>query len=107
MAAVGQGNFESALRENLALALSDELDDQAINGAGGNSGADLNGILAALTAPADPTAVADFNAFASAHAAGIDGLWAHMLRDVLQKRRASSSTTGKRSISLGCSEAAG
>ena len=35
MAAVGQGSFESVLRENLALVLSDELDDQAINGAGG------------------------------------------------------------------------
>ena len=29
--AVGQANFESILRENLSLALSDELDDQAIN----------------------------------------------------------------------------
>ena len=34
IAAVGQANFESILRENLALALSDELDDQAINGNG-------------------------------------------------------------------------
>ena len=82
VAAVGQGNFESVLRENLALVLSDELDDQAINGAGGNSGADLNGILQALTDPSDPTAVADFNAFASAHAGGVDGLWAATIKDV-------------------------
>ena len=87
VAAVGQGNFESALRENLALALSDELDDQAINGGGGNSGADLNGILAALTAPADPTAVADFNAFASAHAGGVDGLWANTIKGRFNRRR--------------------
>ena len=45
VAAVGQANFESILRENLSLVLSDELDDQAINGAAGNSGADLKGIL--------------------------------------------------------------
>ena len=34
IAAVGQANFESILRENLALALSDQLDDQVINGNG-------------------------------------------------------------------------
>ena len=34
IAAVGQDNFESILRENLSLALSDQLDDQAINGNG-------------------------------------------------------------------------
>ncbi len=34
IAAVGQQNFEAALRENVSLALSDELDDQAINGDG-------------------------------------------------------------------------
>ena len=34
IAAVGQANFESILRENLSLALSDELDDQTINGNG-------------------------------------------------------------------------
>ena len=49
VAAVGQANFESILRENLSLVLSDELDDQAINGAGGNSNADLKGIFNGLT----------------------------------------------------------
>ena len=34
IATVGQANFESILRENLALALSDQLDDQVINGNG-------------------------------------------------------------------------
>ena len=34
VAAVGQANFESILRENLSLVLSDELDKQAINGDG-------------------------------------------------------------------------
>ena len=82
VAAVGQANFESILRENLSLVLSDALDDQAINGAGGNSGADLIGILQRLTDPSAPSAVADFDAFAAAHAGGIDGLWASTLKDV-------------------------
>ena len=82
VAAVGQANFESILRENLSLVLSDALDDQAINGAGGNSGADLIGILQRLTDPSAPSAVADFDAFAAAHAGGIDGLWANTLKDV-------------------------
>ena len=82
IAAVGQANFESILRENLALVLSDALDDQVINGSGGNSGADLIGIFERLTDPSDPTAVADFDAFAAAHAAGIDGLWSSTLSEV-------------------------
>lgn len=82
VAAVGQANFESILRENLSLVLSDELDDQAINGAGGNSGADLEGILHALTDPQDPTPVVDFDAFVASFAGGVDGLWANTLKDV-------------------------
>ena len=82
VASVGQKNFESALRENLSLVLSDALDDQIINGEGGNSGADLIGIFERLTDPSDPTAVADFDAFAAAHAGGIDGLWASTLKEV-------------------------
>ena len=83
VAAVGQANFESILRENLSLVLSDALDFQAINGAGGNSGSDLIGIFERLTDPtAAPSTVADFDVFASAHAGGIDGLWANTLKDV-------------------------
>ena len=82
VAAVGQANFEPILRENLSLVLSDALDDQAINGAGGNSGADLMGVLQWLTDPSAPSAVADLDAFTSAHAGGIDGLWASTLKDV-------------------------
>ena len=80
VAAVGQANFESILRENLALVLSDELDKQAINGNG--TAPNLTGILARLTDPTDPTDVATFDAFAAAHADGIDGLWANTLKDV-------------------------
>ena len=80
IAAVGQANFESILRENLSLALADALDNQAINGAGTNN--DLVGIFERLTDPGAPSAIADFDAFAAAHAGGIDGLWANMLTEV-------------------------
>ena len=82
VAAVGQGNFESILRQNLALVLSDELDKQGLNGAGGNSGADLIGVFERLTNPAAPTAVVDFDGFAAAHAGGVDGLWANTIWEV-------------------------
>ena len=77
IAAVGQENFESILRENLALALSDQLDDQAINGNG--TAPNLAGIFQGL---ADPTAVADFDAFVAAFAGGVDGLWANTVKEV-------------------------
>ena len=80
VAAVGQENFESILRENLSLVLSDELDKQAINGNG--TAPNLTGILARLTDPTDPTDVATFDAFAAAHANGIDGLWSSGLKEV-------------------------
>ena len=80
IAAVGQSNFESILRQNLSLALSDELDKQVISGDG--QAPNLSGILHRLTGPADPTGVADFDAFAAAHAGGVDGLWANTIRDV-------------------------
>ena len=80
VAAVGQANFESILRENLALVLSDKLDDQAINGDGSSNG--LVGIFERLANPTATTAIADFDAFAAAHAGGIDGLWANTLKDV-------------------------
>ena len=82
IAAVGQANFESILRENLALAISDELDDQAINGNG--TAPDLTGIFEAITPnPADPAAgVADFDDFVAAFAGGIDGLWSSTVKDV-------------------------
>ena len=80
VAAVGQANFESILRENLALVLSDALDDQAINGDG--QAPNLTGIFQRLADPAAPGAVADFDAYAAAHAGGVDGLWANTIKDV-------------------------
>ena len=81
IATVGQANFESILRENLALALSDQLDDQVINGNG--TAPNLAGIFQGLTDPtAAPTAVADFDAFVAAFAGGVDGLWSNTVKEV-------------------------
>ena len=81
IAAVGQQNFESLLREHISLAVSDQLDQQMLNGNG--SGDNIFGFFARLTDPtAAPSAVTDFDGFAAAHAGGIDGLWANTLMDV-------------------------
>ena len=82
VAAVGQANFESILRENLSLALSNELDKQGLNGAGGNSGKDLVGVFHRLDNPTAPTAAATFDTFVAAFAGGIDGLWARTVSEV-------------------------
>ncbi len=88
VAAVGQENFESILRENLSLVLSDELDDQGLNGdrpanPTGDDVAKLDGLFKKLTSPTTaPNAVADFDFFASAHAGGVDGLWAETIKEV-------------------------
>ena len=81
IAAVGQANFESILRENLSLKLSDALDDQVINGDGVTP--NLTGILARLSAPSAPgAAVAVFDDFVGRFADGIDGLWASTMSEV-------------------------
>ena len=81
IAAVGQSNYESSLRENLSLVLSDELDKQAINGNG--SAPNLTGIFQRLTNPSAPAAgVVNWVGFAAQHAAGVDGLWASQIKDV-------------------------
>ena len=77
VAAVGQQNFESILRQHISLVLSAELDDQLLNGDGQND--DLVGVFnrigtTSLTTPG--STVADFDAFVAAFVAGIDGLWA-------------------------------
>jgi len=80
VAAVGQANFEAALRENARMALGDAYDTQAITGNG--TAPNVNGMIAQLTNPTDPTAVATFDSFQAAFADQIDGLWARTLMDV-------------------------
>ena len=82
IASIGQGNFESILRENLSLALSDELDNQMLNGDG--QAPNLKGLFNVLLPdPAAPAAgVADFDDFVAAFAGGINGLWADVVKEV-------------------------
>ena len=81
IAAVGQANFESALRQNLSLALSDALDNAAINGDGQSN--TLIGMFERLDNPSAPAAgVADFDDFVASFVDGIDGLWANVTKDV-------------------------
>ena len=82
VAAVGTASFESALRQNLMLALSDRLDHLGLTGDGLN--ANPQGLLTQLANPADPAAVADFDYFVEAAVGGIDGgPWAESLTDVM------------------------
>ena len=81
IAAVGQQNFESILRQHISLVLSDELDDQLLNGTGASD--DLIGIFQRLTDPTSaPATVATFDNFVTAFAGGIDGLWSTMTNQV-------------------------
>ena len=80
VATVGTANFESSLRENLNLALSDSLDTQILTGNG--TAPNLSGIFTRLTDPTDPTNVVTFDDFVAAAASGIEGLWATTMKDV-------------------------
>ena len=74
IAAAGVSNFESALRQNLTMALSAELDKQMIVGAG--AGNDLEGLFHGLTnATADGTTLT-FQHGITKMAGLVDGLWA-------------------------------
>ena len=82
IAAIGAANFEAAFRENVSMVLSDELDDQMINGDAQND--DLNGILKRLS---DPTAASGTDPYTwtqmlAVQSGGIDGLWATELRHI-------------------------
>lgn len=79
IAAVGQANFESILRQNISLVLSAELDDQLLNGDGSSD--DLTGFFqrigtTSLTTPG--AAVAGFDDLVAGFTSGIDGLWSTM-----------------------------
>ncbi len=80
VAQIGQANFEAALRENVSMALSDEYDNQCINGDG--NAPNVEGLIDQLTDPADPGALATFALFLKAAADQIDGLWASEMGDV-------------------------
>ena len=80
VAQIGQANFEAALRSNVSMALSDEYDDQAINGDG--QPPNVDGLINQLTDPANPADLATFALFLEYAAMQVDGLWAGSLSDV-------------------------
>ena len=81
IAAVGQANFESVLRQHISLVLSDELDGQLLNG--DDQSDDLIGFFMRLGTPAAAgAAVATFDDFVAAFAGAIDGLWSSMMSEV-------------------------
>ena len=80
IASIGVGNFESALRQNVSMKLSSEYDDQAINGNG--TSPNVSGLIAQLTDPTNPTAIAGFDDMVAAFADSIDGLWASTIAEV-------------------------
>ena len=81
-AAIGAGDFEASLRENLRMVLAVALDNQIFNGDG--TGDNINGLLKRLTDPAAPTAQLNFANGVAALAELVDGLWAMSTRDVRQ-----------------------
>ena len=80
VAAIGQANFEAALRQNVSMALSDAYDSQAITGNG--TSPNVNGIIAQLTDPTNPSAIATFDDYVEAYADAVDGLWASSVEEV-------------------------
>ena len=81
IAAIGTANFESVLRQNVSMVLSDELDDQMINGDGSSD--DLTGIFERLTDPSAPAAAVEtWTRFLAIQSGGIDGLWATELEHI-------------------------
>ena len=81
VSAIGQANFEAALRQNVSMALSDAYDSQAIAGSG--TAPNVNGLINQLTDPGNPTAIATFDAFVESFADQVDGLFATMVRQVV------------------------
>ena len=80
VAAFGNDSFETALREHARTVLSDEYDNQIINGNG--TSPNVEGLLDQLNNPSNPSTIATFDLFVAAATEGIDGLWARTLRDV-------------------------
>ena len=84
IASIGTGNFESVLRQNLMLALSDRLDHLGLTGNPATDAAQPIGLFTRLNDPADQGNAIDFNGFVSLAADGIDGgPWAEGLQDVV------------------------
>ena len=95
VASAGVANFESALRQNLTMALSAELDDQMINGAG--AGNDLEGLFHGIMNPSADGTTLTFAHGITKLAGLIDGLWA---TDMMQVRQIVGVDTYRRAASV-------
>ncbi len=79
---VGVDNFESILRQNLMLVMSDELDKLGLTGDGVDP--DPEGLYPQLTDPTDGSVIVTWPLFVAAMASGIDGgPWAETLQEVM------------------------
>ena len=79
-AAVGTESFDAALKNAASMSLSNQLDEEIINGP--NSGNRLNGLLAQLTRPTNPSAISTWDSFNRAALAAVDGIWAKDLSEL-------------------------
>ena len=68
--------LEAALRRDLADAVRAKMSDLALNGDESTNAHEPDGFLTTIAAPTDPTAEADYAAYAAAHAANVDGIHA-------------------------------
>ena len=83
IATVGHAGFESMLRQHISLLISDELDDQMINGDSSSTATDIDGLFAQLTNPSDPAAAVEtWTRFLAVQSGGIDGLWSTELSHI-------------------------
>ncbi len=77
-------DIEQALRRDIADAVKSSMSDQIVNGdtPDNTNPQHVEGFLNAITAPGDASAVATFEDYAGAHAAGVDGIHAERENEV-------------------------
>ena len=75
-------DLEPALRRDLADAVQSKMSDRIINGDEATNAQDPDGFATTIAAPANATAVADYEDYAGAHAGGVDGIHASMEGEV-------------------------
>lgn len=80
IAAIGQGNFESALRQNLEMVMSESLDNAVINGTGASN--QISGLFKKLSDATAATAEITWDTGWGLFTAGVDGKWASMTSEV-------------------------
>ena len=79
-AAVGTESFDAALKNAASMSLSNQLDEEIING--DDSGNRLNGLLAQLTRPTNQSSLANWDAYNTAALGAVDGIWAKDLSEL-------------------------